>query len=150
MVMTQKENDTIREALMACGMECSCDADHVCDKHVKINRANIVLGSLPMDKPMEASENIPSAHYFASEIYRNYGHGKNDATDRVIAHDEAIRRKCADEADHEVFGWLVGCQRMALRAAILSAEPAQDEVQSKSVIRRTEIQRSKLEKEAEK
>lgn len=35
------------------------------------------------------------------------------------------RRQAAERADHEVFGWLVGCQRMALRAAILQGtEPA--------------------------
>jgi len=44
---------------------------------------------------------------------------------------EAIRRECADNADNAVKGWLQGCQRMDLKAAILSAVPAQDDRKDK-------------------
>jgi len=41
----------IREAIEACGEECTCDVDHVCPKHIKINRAMIVIDILSTIDP---------------------------------------------------------------------------------------------------
>ena len=38
--------ETIYDALNICGLPCECDADHVCIRCIKINKASIALKNL--------------------------------------------------------------------------------------------------------
>lgn len=92
----------IREAIEACGEECTCDVDHVCPKHIKINRAMIVIDILSTIDPeairaearaealreakgkLAAMEKLLTTRY-RSDYEEGFGDALNEAQDIILA-----------------------------------------------------------------
>jgi len=103
--VTDKQIEIIREFLVICGEPCDCDADHVCDRCIKMNRVRISIDTATTENniqnPKELIETIFTqcfvpCHSFTGMPAMKFKKAIALVLDRDAKRDKQIRIECAD------------------------------------------------------